>query len=214
MLEVLIAVVPIAIYLVLLGSVNLRRHPYVLNGARESLLTGIALSGLAIVGPMELFFPQRFANQFGLYAWLMLLLFYGLMVTLWILVARPRLVIYNVVNGPLRAVLSEAALKLDPESRWAGDSLAMPGLNVQLHVESFNFMRNITLVSAGNEPNYTNWRRLEGLLRGSLQDVPVPRNPRGYVFAFVGMLLLISLALNAAMNSHLIAQDLLQLLRI
>ena len=214
MLETLIAVAPLAIYLVLLGWVNLRHQPYVLTGARESMLTGLALSGLAVIGPMELFFPQQFANQFGLYAWLLLFTFYGLMLTLWILVARPRLVIYNVGSDQLRAVLSEAASKLDPEARWAGDCLAMPRLNVQLHVESFHFMRNVALVSAGNEPNYTNWRRFEGFLRGSLQDIQVPRNPRGYFFAFVGAMLLTGLTLNAALNPHALAQDLIQLLRI
>lgn len=212
--ELLVAVGPIAMYLVLVGLINLRRRPYVLTGARESMLVGLALSGLALVGPMELFFPQQAANQFGSYVWLMLLVFYCLLLLLWILVARPRLVVYNVSSGQLRAALSEAALKVDPEARWAGDCLALPRLNVQLHLDMFDTMRNVALISTGSDQNYTNWRRLEGALRGVLDEIVVPRNPRGYSFVVVGSLLLAGLIMKAVQNPEAIAQGLLHLLRL
>jgi hypothetical protein len=212
--ELLIAVTPIAMYLVLVGLINLRRRPYVVTGARESMLVGLALSGLAIIGPMELFFPQQAANQFGAYVWLLLVAFYGMLLLLWILVARPRLVVYNISSTQVRAVLSEAALKLDSDARWAGDCLALPRLNVQLHVESFETMRNVTLIGAGNDQSYTNWRRLEGSLRGAIKEITVPRNPRGYSFLIVGLLLMAGLTFQAVQNPQAIAQGLFQLLRL
>lgn len=212
--ELLLAVGPVAMYLVLIGLINLRRRPYVMTGARESMLVGLALLGLAVVGPMELFFPQQAANQFGPYIWLLLFVFYVLAVLLWILVARPRLVIYNISNAQLRAVLSEAALKLDPEARWAGDSLALPRLNVQLYVEAFDTMRNVTLVGTGNGQNFTNWHRLEGVLRSLLREITVPRNPRGFSLLVVGMLLISGLALKVAQNPHSAAQAFLQMFRL
>lgn len=212
--ELLLAIGPLAFYMVLIGLVNLRRHPYVMTGARESMLVGLAMLGFAVVGPMELFFPQQAANQFGPYIWLLLLVFYVLAVVLWILLARPRLVIYNISPAQLRAVLSEAALKLDPDARWAGDSLALPRLNIQLYVDAFETMRNVTLVGTGNNQSFGNWRRLEGVLRSLLREITVPRNPRGFSFLVVGMLLISALVLKVAQNPQAVAQAFLQMLRL
>jgi hypothetical protein len=210
----LIAVAPLAMYLVLVGMLNLRRKPYLMTGARESMLVSLALSGLALIGPMELFFPQQAANEFGPYIWLMLLVFYLLAVMLWILISRPRLVVYNISSAQLRALLAEAAGKLDSEVRWAGDSLALPRLNVQLFVDGFDAMRNVSLVGTGGEQSYTNWRRLEGALREILREITVPRNPRGYSMVLVGILLLITLGFQVARDPQAVAQGLIQLLRL
>ncbi len=212
--ELLLAIGPLAIYLVLLGLVNLRRRPYVVTGVRESALLGLALLGLMIIGPMELFFPQQAANNFGPYVWLLLITFYVLLLMLWVLVSRPRLVIYNVSPSQLRAVLSEVAHRLDGEARWAGDSLALPRLNVQLHVDSFDSMRNVTLVSSGNEQSYGNWRRLEGALRAALGEITVPRNPRGYTLVVMGLLMMVGLTFKVVQNPQAVAQGLIQLLRL
>jgi hypothetical protein len=211
--ELLLAAGPLAVYLILLGFVNLRRRSWVLTGSREIALVAVALSGLAIIGPMELFFPRTAANQFGPYIWLLLLVFYGLLIALWILLARPRLVVYNISATQLRAVLSELAHKLDPESRWAGDSLALPKLNVQLTVDSFDVMRNVSLVATSGEQDYAHWRRLERTLRGALREVEVPRNPRGYTLLVCGALVLIGLAFKTLENPQAVAQVFFQLLR-
>jgi hypothetical protein len=213
-IHLLIAVAPLALYLVLVGMLNLRRKPYLMTGAREAMFVGLALSGLMLIGPMELFFPQQAANQFGSYIWVMLLVFYLLVVMLWILISRPRLVVYNISPAQLRALLAEAAGKLDPEMRWAGDSLALPRLNVQLFVDGFDMMRNVSLIGTGGEQNYTNWRRLEGALREVLQEITVPRNPRGYSMFVVGILLLLILGFQVAQDPQAVAQGLIQLLRL
>lgn len=210
----LIAVAPLAMYLVLVGLLNLRRKPYLMTGAREALLVSLALSGLAIIGPMELFFPQQAANQFGPYIWALLLVFYLLVVLLWILIARPRLVVFNISPAQLRVLLAEAAGKLDGEVRWAGDSLALPRLNVQLYVDGFDIMRNVSLISTGGDQSYTNWRRLEGALRETLRDIAVPRNPRGYSMFIAGVLLLLTIGFRVANDPQAVAQGLIQLLRL
>ena len=86
-------------------------------------------------------------------------MFYWLWVLLVVLVARPRLVVYNISTEELHPVLAEAAARLDPDSRWAGNSLALPNLGVQLHLESFDMMRNVSLVSSGSRQNLDGWRR-------------------------------------------------------
>lgn len=212
--DLLLAFGPFAIYLLLIGWANLRRHPYVLAGARESALLGFGLMGFAVVGPMELFFPQTASNQFGAYVWLLLISMYLMLLVLWILVGRPRLVVYNISPSQLRAVLSELAHKLDPEARWAGDSLALPTLDVQLHLESFGAMRNVTLVATGPQQNYNHWRRLESALRGVLREVSVPRNSKGYTLTAIGFLILAGLTYATARDPQSIASGLAQLFRL
>ena len=60
-----IAVVPLAVYLLMMGLLNLRRRPFVTTGARDAATLGIGVIGFVIAGPMELFFPEGAASQFG-----------------------------------------------------------------------------------------------------------------------------------------------------
>ena len=136
---------PVAIYLLLLGAINLARRPLVVSGGRDAAALGMAVSGLVFVGPMALLFPESVAAHFGpagtKYLWLM---FIGLMAVCLIMVLltlRPRLIIYNVSVDQLRPILAEVVERMDPEARWAGDCLFLPGLGVQLHLESFGWMR-------------------------------------------------------------------------
>ena len=174
-----IALVPVAAYLLLLALVNLRRRPFLTTGGSDLAALGVALSGLVFVGPLELFRPEAATAEFGNYIWLFLLVFYWLWVLLVVLLARPRLVIYNVSAEELHPVLAEAAARLDPDSRWAGNSLALPNLGVQLHLESFDLMRNVSLASSGSRQNLDGWRRLARELATALRPVRVKPNPRG-----------------------------------
>jgi hypothetical protein len=67
-----------------------------------------------------------------------------------LLLLRPRLVIYNISVDKLRPILAEIVSELDPNARWAGDSLVLPGLGVQLYVDHFAAFRNVSLISAGS----------------------------------------------------------------
>ena len=94
------------------------------------------------------------------------------------LVARPRLVVYNISAEELRPVLAEAARRLDPQARWAGDSLALPTLGVSLHMESFEIMRHASLMSSGGKQNIGRLAKLSAELRNQLATIRVARNPR------------------------------------
>lgn len=191
-LRLAIALVPIAAYCVLLALVNARRRPFVTTGGCDLATLGAALSGLVLVGPIELFRPEAASAQFGDYVWLFLLVFYWLWVWLAVLVARPRLVVYNVRGDELRPVLAEVARRVDPQARWAGDSLALPTLGVTLHMECFEIMRHSSLTSSGGKQNMAGWQRLSAELRNDLAPLRVASNPRalGLVLVAAGLLAL------------------------
>jgi hypothetical protein len=193
-----IAVVPLAAYLLLLGLVNLRRRPFLTSGGADLAALGVALSGLAFVGPLELFRPEALTREFGNFIWIFLLLFYWLGLLLVVLLMRPRLVIYNVSMEELHPVLAETASRLDLEARWAGNHLTLPGLGVQLHLDSLDAMRNVSLVSSGGRQDIDGWRRLARELTSALRPLRVKSNPRA-----IG-LLLVSLLLLAISVSHML----------
>ena len=85
--------------------------------------------------------------------------------------------IYNISADRLRPILAELVERLDPEARWAGDSLALPGLGVQLYVDNFAALRSMSLVSAGGNQSHQGWRRLEAALSDALGREEGGRNP-------------------------------------
>jgi hypothetical protein len=107
-----------------------------------------------------------------------------------LLLARPRLVIYNISSQELRAVLADAAARIDPEARWAGNHLTLPRLDVHLHLDSFDVMRNVSLVSSGSQQSIDGWRRLARELRQSLSSVRTKRSPRVIALVAVSLVLL------------------------
>jgi hypothetical protein len=191
-LRLAIALVPLAAYCLLLAIVNARRKPFVTTGGCDLAALGAALSGLILVGPIGLFRPEAAAAAYGGYIWLFLLILYWLFLGLTVLVARPRLVVYNIRAEELRPVLAEVARKLDPQARWAADNLALPSLGVSLHIECFEIMRHCSLVSSGDKQTIAGWQRVSAELRNELSAMRVASNPRalGFTLAATGLLAL------------------------
>jgi hypothetical protein len=185
-----IALVPVAAYALVLALVNARRRPFLTSGGSDLAALGVAISGLMFVGPLELFRPEAATREFGNYIWLFMLSLYWLGLVLVLLLARPRLVIYNTSSEELRPVLAQAAGRLDPEARWAGNHLTLPTLDVHLHLDSLDIMRNVSLVSSGSQQNIDGWRRLACELRRSLAAVRTRRSPRVIALLAVSLALL------------------------
>lgn len=209
-----LALGPVAIYVLLVGTINLFRRPFLVSGNRDAAALGLAVSGLVIVGPVELFFPVAASIRFGPFVWALLIALYALCLVLVLLVLRPRLVIYNISPDELRPILADLVTQLDPEARWAGDSLALPNLGVQLHVEGRAMMRNVSLTSVGPQQNPPGWRRLEQALDTELSRLEVPRNPRAISLIGAGVLLLLALILAIARDPQAVFQALSQMLQI
>ncbi len=212
-LHLSIALGPLAVYLLLVGIINVSRRPFLTTGARDVAAIGIAISGFIAAGPMELFLPEAAANRFGPYVWLLLLSFYGLCLTLLVLTLRPRLVIYNANPEQLHSILSEVVTGLDSDARWAGDSLVLPQLGVQIHVEPFGAMRTAQLIAAGPRQSYTGWKRLELALAKTLRATKATRNPHGFALIAIGALLIGMITYSVVSDPTRVVQGLDELLR-
>lgn len=204
------AAVPMAAYFLVIGLINLRRRPFMTTGSCDLAALGAALSGIVFVGPIELFRPSTAAAEMGNYAWLLMLAFYWLTVWLVVLLARPRIVIYNMSSDELHSALAETAAELDANARWAGDSLVLPGLGVQLHIESLEIMRNVSLVSSGPRQSLEGWRQLATLLSQKLASIRVQANPRAVSFFLAAFMLFTMLLMHLARNPSRLAEAILE----
>lgn len=206
-----IAASPLAAYLILLGLVNLRRRPLLVTGGGDLATLGVALTGVAFVGPIALFRPDEATVELGDFVWLFLLAFYWLWLTLFVMVCRPRLVVYNVTAEELRPVLSQAARQVDPTCRWAGPSLTLPGVGVEAHLDSFAWLRNTSLVASGGQQDLAGWRRLTKTLERSLREAETRPNRRGPVLLTAGGGLLLAVVLRMAASPEAVAIAMRQL---
>ena len=208
-----LALGPVAIYLLLLGALNLSRRPFLVSGTRDAAALALAVFGLVTVGPLQLFFPLGATLTYGSLVWLFLVALYVLLVVLLALLMRPRLVVYNISAGELRPVLASLAVELDREARWAGDSLVLPSLGVQLHLDAVAALRNVSLISNGPAQSHDGWRRLEQALAVRLDDLEVARNPCAVSFLTAGTLIAVFLVLLIAQDPQAVAQSLFEMLR-
>lgn len=212
-LRLCIALSPLAAYVLVLGLINLSSRSLVTSGARDLAALALGVSGLVVVGPMELFFPELATELFGPYVWLLLLGMYALVIAFLTLVLRPRVVIYNMSVEQLRPTLASVVQDLDSDARWAGECLVLPRLGVQLHVEPFLALRNVQLVSAGPHQSLAGWRRLERALVQALRGASSTPNPYGYSLVFFGLLMVALTAFAVLGDAPAVAQAFREMLR-
>ena len=208
-----IATVPLSVYLMLLGILNLLGRPFVTTGARDAAALGIGIAGLIIAGPMELFFPEGAASRFGGWVWILLISFYGLCVSLAVLMMRSRIVVYNISSDQLRPILVQVAMQIDPKSRWTGDSLIVPRLNVHLHMENIDWLKNVQLTSSGNQQSFEGWRELERELKLALRTIKVGPNLIGIGMLLVSGMMAVGTAVWMLADQQSVAQALNEILR-
>jgi hypothetical protein len=211
-LHATIALGPVAVYLLLLGLINLSPRPFVTSGMRDTAALGVAISGFVTAGPMELFLPASVALPTWI-VWLVLILFYALCLTLLVLLQRPRIVIYNVTPEQLRPVLADVIRRLDKEARMAGDSVFFPNLGVHLHLESLPILKNVQLKPSGPAQSYQGWREIELALQAGLRESRGTPNPYATSFLLFGAILVGIIGFWMASRGEAIAQAWQEMIR-
>lgn len=183
------------------------------TAGRDIAILAVGISGLLIIGPMELFFPENAVSRFGPYVWVMLLAFYGLTVSLVAMLIRPGLVIYNAREDQIRSVLAEVLGQMD-RPQWSGENVRLPNVKIHFQVEPHPWLQVIQLVSCGREQNLAGWRRLELDLKKAMGSVPGRSNLQGLLFALIALALnLVSVVWMIQQPAEVLA-DLQQMLRL
>ncbi len=168
--SLLIAVLPLAAYLVLLGGLQIFRVPMVTTGGRDVFALATAISGLVAIGPGELFFPSAASVVLGIWIWPILGIFYLLSVSLIVLGLRPRLVIYGRSAQSLTLPLMEAARHLDPAAKLdeAAGQVSLPSLGVHLRLDGHRGGETAEIFAFEQNLPPSFWNQLLHALRGEL----------------------------------------------
>ncbi|MBA63167.1 MAG: hypothetical protein CMJ76_12485 [Planctomycetaceae bacterium] len=205
---------PLSVYLMLMGLINASRKPFVTSGARDIFSLALGVSGLVMIGPLRLFVPEQALTAFGAWTWALLGAFYILSVLLIGMTSRPRLVVYNITATQLKTSLGILVAELDKTAKWAGDSVELPQLGIQLSIESKNTMRSCQIVAVGHSQNLANWARLRVKLAASLKKINVSANP--YALSMIGFALVLGtlIAFQIIQNPQIVLNDLRDFLRL
>jgi hypothetical protein len=220
-LRMVMALGPMGAYLLALALVHSLRRPVVVEGGRDTAALALALAGFVIVGPIELFMPVQATLQFGAYAWLLMFSFYALLV-FWIMLSdRPRLVVYNTTSDELRSVLSTLINELDATHRWAGRSVTLPKLRLELYVRESRLTRTVTVRSLAGVVDPRAWHLLHLSLSAAVaaENVSATAAPRrmtavGIMLLAVGSLVTLTAAAQWFGQPEQLAQQLLDMFRL
>lgn len=185
-----VAVIPLALYALFIGGMNLSRRPFLITGSQDTTALGLAIGGFVIIGPLELLLPETAVATYQFLVWPMLAVLYVLTLTLVILMSRPSLVVYNISLDEFRPVLAQSLKLLQAEARWAGNTVSLPSLGIEMHISSFRPLRNVRLSPVGDWQSISGWRQLDLAIRDSLRECQVAPNGRGVGLVIGGLLLI------------------------
>ena len=175
------------LYLVCVGLFHLRRRPVAISGGGDLTLLAAAAAGPMIAGPLDMLQPAGSGWPWRL---VVPLVSFAFLTAIAMLATRPRLVVYNVSLDRLRPVVAEIVARLDPEARWAGETVALPGRGVQVHLDGRGGMRSMSLVAIGAKTSPEGWADVTRRVRHAVRRVRVRPSPWAAVFIGCGCLLL------------------------
>ncbi|MBI85951.1 MAG: hypothetical protein CMJ81_22365 [Planctomycetaceae bacterium] len=225
-LRTTIALIPLVVYAAVLGLVNMNRRSTLCTGTFDTIALGLGITGLVVIGPLELFYPNSYLMYYGVFfffdisqwvgigVWILLIMFYWLIV-IWIALSRrPRLVIYNLEVRQLHRLLEQLLLGIDPGVRWAGETAVLPNLGIHFTIEANSRLRCIQLVSAGPRQDPLGWKLLRKTLRDSLKQERSPLNPLAFGYFLIALAMSLRIFGELFGNQQQLHQALLDLLRI
>jgi hypothetical protein len=179
-----------------------RHRPLAVPGGWDLAIVAAAVAGLAMAGPLDLIQPVAIRGPWRLVLPAVLC---GLLVALAILVARPRLVVYNVTLEQLRPVVAQVAASLDRQSRWAGETVALPGRGIQVTLDG-RTARCVSLAAIGGRTSPEGWAEFSRRVRRSVRVLRVRSSPWAVVFAGCGIAL-VAASLWLALRPPLLVPD-------
>jgi hypothetical protein len=200
--SLLIAILPLAAYLTLFGAIRLSGRPVVTTGGRDIFAVAVAVSGLIAIGPAELFFPRAAATLFGAAIWPVLAFLYFLVVTLIVMSARPRLVVYGRGPNSLVDPLLRAAQTIDSQATAdeAAGEVTLPSLGLHLRLDGHRGTDTAEIFAYESNVAPSFWGRLHRAMRVEFgKEEPASPRRGGMSFAIgMGMLVFLSLKLFVA----------------
>lgn len=191
----LVALLPLATYLLLLGAIRLFGRPLVTTGTRDGAAVALAISGLVVVGPVQLFVPTAAALALGWWAWMLMALLYFFCVTLLLLTFPQRIVIYGARPADILPPLEAAARTVDPATSSDAERLqvTLEERRVRLRIEPLGRTDAVAIEAFEKHLHPQFWNHLVRELRERTAAMRRPPSP-GAVGMFAAGVALMGIA--------------------
>jgi Ca2+/Na+ antiporter len=131
-------VAPVAVYFLILGLLNTRRHPQMLTGRQDFAVLFVAICPLLVVPVLAMV---------GITLGTILLAACAIVAAIYLLAPRgENWVIYNVSDGQVRRALRLALAKLDTSFETVGrGEIQLPQSGASIHLSHFALLRNVSI---------------------------------------------------------------------
>lgn len=182
------ALIPLAIYLIYLGLVNLSPKPQIFTGTVDSAALSIGVSGLVVAGPMQLLLPHVAMVRFGDNVWYPMVLLYLFSVTWLLLLSRQRLIVYNIQTDVFQRLLETVIARNNWSAYQSENILRITEIGVDLEILSIKEMKNVTLRPGRSEQSSSGWQRLRKELSSVLEKQPSCHRGLGAMLLFFGLM--------------------------
>lgn len=186
-LELIVAVGPLAMYFLALGLLNSRAHPYLMGLQKDFSLLSIAFFPLLAVPLAALAARGWIGSWIGGAVLLALVPWWAARSGL-----GPGWVIYNIDEWRCRDALGRACRRLGWEPKDKGDRIEVAPPGLELRLTAFSLLRNVTLritIGEGHEPAAAVERLGEALERELDTETLLP-SPTGAGLVLAGSALL------------------------
>lgn len=190
-LSPLTALAPLGVYLFFLGIINLSSKTRVLTGRQDFIALSLGISGLIIIGPMQVFLPQAGMIRFGNNVWYPMAILYLFGTTWLLLLNRPRLILYNLGQDKFSALMESVVERKKWSVRWHGNILQINEIEIQFEILPSVSMKNITLRATYSEQSIAGWRILREVLRTELQSQHSKFNGFGFLLITCGLIIVV-----------------------
>lgn len=174
------ALLPLAVYFGVLGSLRMRPYPTIVSRSLDILLLGLGCVGIIAIGPLELFFPRAAYSLIGNWVWLVLLSLYLLVLLLVAFNMPPGVVVYGINKDRLREELCRHFEDKQVHHEWLADTFRAPACGLYGQVSSAGSRDISILCAVGQEQNLMEWLKLERAVAQRIQKATLDRSPMGY----------------------------------
>lgn len=187
----LIAFTPLILYLLVFALVRISGKVWVTTGGWDMAALLFAISGLVVVGPMELFFPKATAYLLGVWVWVPLLLLYLLFGCLFVISGPSKLVVYGRTSETLFQALARAAQSIDSSAVADADSgqVHLPKAGAHLRLDSAPGHDCVNVIAFEPLLPMAFWQSLRNQLGKELRHTAPPKPRRGGAALLLTMLM-------------------------
>ncbi len=185
-----IAFAPLIAYLLAFAIIRIGGFVWVTTGTRDVTAVLVAISGLIVIGPMELFFPNATAALLGGWVWIPLLLLYFLLACLVVINCRSKIVVYGRTLEEVYPAMIRAARAMDCGAVENEEQLQvhMPALTAHLRLDLARGNDCSSVMAFEQALPLAFWHRFAKHLRDELRPTPPPYPRRGWAMLIVAVM--------------------------